>query len=398
LAWEDTNGDSEIDINDSKPVMIFGGGYDPTKDDYEDLLDDSNTGSGDINENNAYMDDEGNALFIVDASDGSLIWKAVRTGTASDSLYPNASLKDSIPSDVTPVDSDSDGLVDLLYVADTGGVIWRADLPLGDSGNWTMTPIFSAGRHAVDSSDVSLGLPDRRFFHRPDIVSAENSAGTKYFAVLIGSGNRPFPRQEFNDDVDGDGIPLPPHDQFYAMKDFNTTIGTPPGTALTPEDLADVTSETNETLDTACIGGNLTQCEIQTALLTKGWYFSLINDNGEKLLASSVTFFGETFFSTYVPSGGENTGQCAPPEGSAYTYVVSLEDGAPVHLFGGVDSTIAGDRSIHTGSGIPGDPVVISIGGPIFISPGNLPDISEFRDNISKNPLRKTYWYESTEE
>jgi type IV pilus assembly protein PilY1 len=400
MAWQDTNSDNVIDIKDRQTVVIFGGGYDKTKDNYENLLDASLTGVGDINENNKYVDNEGNALFIVDALDGSLIWKATKcsaancTGNLNATEYNHEELRDSIPSDVTPVDSDSDGLVDLVYIADTGGVIWRADLPLGAPASWTITPIFSAGRHAVDSGGNSLGLPDRRFFHRPDMVAAENSAGTKYFAALIGSGNRPFPRQEHDKDANG----KPQYDQFYAVKDFNTTIGSPPATVLTPADLADVTSETAESLDTGCKGGSSAQCAAQTALQSKGWYFSLINDDGEKLLASSVTFFGKTFFSTYVPSGGSSTGQCVPPEGSAYTYVVSLEDGAPVFNFGPVGGTIAQGRSILTGSGIPGDPVVISIGGPIFISPGNLPNIKEFRQQISKNPLRKTYWYESTEE
>jgi type IV pilus assembly protein PilY1 len=392
MIWEDTNNSGTIDSNDdSGTVVIFGGGYDTTKDEYENLLADGLTEDGAINDDNGYTDDEGNALFIVNALNGELIWKAVAAATTpvNGTAYVNSDLKDSIPSDVTPVDSDGDGLVDMVYVGDTGGVIWRADFPLGDTGNWTITPILSVGRHAVDENGDSLDLPDRRIFHRPDIVPAENSAGTKYFAVQNGTGNRPFPRQEFEEDDE--------YDQFYSLKDFNTTPGTPPA-LLTPADLADVTDATSDTLETACTAdAGSTECTILDALRAKGWYFSLINDNGEKLLASAVTFFGKTTFSTYDPSDG-GTNQCSPAEGVAYSYVVSLEDGAPVHQFGGVNATtIAQDRSTLTGSGIPGDPVVIALDGKIFITPGNIPNVEEFRNWVAENPLRKTYWYESSE-
>jgi hypothetical protein len=75
--------------------------------------------------------------------------------------------------------------------------------------------------------------------------------------------------------------------------------------------------------------------------------------------------------------------------------VVSLEDGSPVYTFG--SNTIPGQRSTQTGSGIPSDPVLIALDGQIFITPGNIPKTEEFRRSIAKNPLRKTYWYESSE-
>lgn len=354
-----------------KPVVIFAGGYDDNKDDR------SGTGTD---------DDEGNAIFIVDAVTGELVWKAVQQGThdAYDSAklaFTHEDLVDSIPSDTTPLDANGDGIVDRVYVGDTGGVVWRVDLIGSTRSDWQITPILNVGRHATDE-------PDRRFFHRPDVVPAldELLANEPFDGILIGSGNRPNPRQVFDDDE---------YDQFYMLKDKNTTLNPVPGVinvnaATTPADMADMTSSVASDLDLT------TDCNVATSdcgRFSKGWYISFIEE-GEKLLASSLTFFGKTFFSTYLPNGGDDSATCAPPEGSASTYAINLQDASPLAEYGFTGDTLAEQRHTITGHGIPSDPVIIALDGNIYVTPGNIAPTPAFRKKVAGNPLRKTFWYE----
>jgi type IV pilus assembly protein PilY1 len=396
-----------------KPVVIFGGGYDTNKD------------TRDVTGTN---DNVGNAIFIVDAVTGDLVWKAVQTGTheaynSTNKTFTHVDMVDSIPSDVTPIDANGDAVVDRLYVGDTGGVVWRVDMPGNSRSDWQVTPILNVGRHAD-------GEPDRRFFHRPDIVPAfdvDALNNTPFDGVLIGTGHRPDPRLEYDEDDD--------FDQFYMLKDTDTTLYPVPDVinvadATTPDDMADLTNAGVGVADGGGIGTTTTTtfigCEDPSILLESdplcvpvysevtaddfdtldldcaaadndcdtfavGWYIDF-TVKGEKLLASSLTFLGKVFFSTYIPSGGTGGAYCAPPEGQANSYVISLVDASPEYGFSG--STLADQRSTITGGGIPSDPIIVALDGNIYITPGNIPTTPQFRDKVAGNPLRKTFWYE----
>jgi len=354
-----------------KPVVIFAGGYDTNKD----------TRSG-TNSNNAATgtnDSEGNAIYIVDAETGALVWKAAKTcgGLPATQCYAHADLLDSIPSSVTAVDTDSDGLTDRILVGDTGGVVWRADLtpPALDTevdppvyvdkrAEWTITPILSVGRHA--------GQADRRFFHRPDFVQAKDTTGN-FDAVIIGSGDREHP------------LDTNVQNQFYMFKDRNTLSGNPPSTTKQVSNLDNLT-------DVTATASNACNC---------GWYIDLGlgADGGEKSLASPLTFLGKIFFSTYVPagdSGEDDNVTCGPSEGKAFTYVVNLFTAAGVYDFDTSNDSNGEtkERSVETGSGIPSDPIFMSLGGEQFITPGNIPTEEEFRSPLEGRAIWKTFWYE----
>ncbi len=90
------------------PVLVFAGGYDANKD-----TRDGTPGTA---------DSQGNAVFVVNAETGALIWKArggSPTGAVSDSEYRHADMVDSFPADPTAVDTSGDGLIDRIYVGDT---------------------------------------------------------------------------------------------------------------------------------------------------------------------------------------------------------------------------------------------------------------------------------------
>ncbi len=83
---------------------------------------------------------------MVDAENGTLKWSLT-----------SSQFEDSIPSAIGTLDSDADGLTDRLYVGDTGGNVWRVDMPDTDTSKFSLFQLASFG-HATSNED------DRRFF------------------------------------------------------------------------------------------------------------------------------------------------------------------------------------------------------------------------------------------
>ena len=89
-------------------VLFFGGGYDPAEDGYSTRTDHT----------------MGNAIYMADAATGKLLWSASNSG-ADLSL---SDMRSSIVANIVAIDSNQDGLTNLLYTADVGGRVWRIDL------------------------------------------------------------------------------------------------------------------------------------------------------------------------------------------------------------------------------------------------------------------------------
>ncbi|MDX1407409.1 MAG: PilC/PilY family type IV pilus protein, partial [Saprospiraceae bacterium] len=196
----------------STPVFIFGGGYngddggdnvddlagyqDPTvlgKDqanrDEANALPTNSLGADDEDESTDQY--EGNAIYIINAQTGALVWKA--TGgddvTAGTNVHKDARMLDSVPAELTPVDTTGDGHINRIYWGDTGGRVWRADVGGGTVSSFDVHLILDAGRHVPGTPTRE---DDRRFFNRPDVVQATDGTN-KFDAVLIGSGDREHP-------------------------------------------------------------------------------------------------------------------------------------------------------------------------------------------------------------
>ena len=175
---------------------MFAGGYDLNKDTRGSVGTD---------------DSEGNAIFVVNAETGDLVWKAVQSGGGSATVFEHPRLTDSIPSTLSVGDTDGDGFTDRLVVGDTGGNVWRADIHGPDTADWKLTLLASLGRHGTGASGIAS---DRRFFHRPDLVPSKDGNGM-FDAVVIGSGNRPNP-------LDMDGMTT---DYAFMIKDRHVAPG-----------------------------------------------------------------------------------------------------------------------------------------------------------------------------
>jgi type IV pilus assembly protein PilY1 len=371
--------------NTPTPVLIFGGGYDTNK----DASHAHHAGANAVGTN----DSQGNAIFIVHAETGALIWKAVRGATeaynSSTKAYTHPGLVDSIPSDVAVVDSNGNGLVDRLYVGDTGGVLWRVDTvcshPSGvnvvsgspspgcgattaDAKPWKIIPILSVGRH--DSSSVAN---DRRFFYPPDYVQSVDASGAYYDGVIVGTGDRENPKSTGTTDW------------FYMFKDKDREAGTQSYNTGTPRSHAVLENITE------CVGSGC------TASATYGWRLKLecptedFNPTcGEKNLATAVTIGGIIYFSTYIPKDGLNS-NCQLMEGSGALYLVDVQDGKPVCTTTTCNSATLGkaDRADKVSSGgIPAE--VVQLGGGRILEPGSKGGKA---GKPGYPPGLKTYWY-----
>ncbi len=88
-------------------------------------------------------DNRGKGFFIIDLSNGNVLWSYTK---ANDSNMAYA-----MPGTPTVVDTDGDGLIDLIYMGDLGGNIWRFTLCSASSGsscgtsNWAASRLFSRG-------------------------------------------------------------------------------------------------------------------------------------------------------------------------------------------------------------------------------------------------------------
>lgn len=274
------------DGGDSKPGLIFGGGYDMNKDQ-----------RGVIGTDDA----EGNALFIVDAESGELVWKAVGgSGTSSSEVFYHPDLVDSVPSSVAIIDSDGDTQQDRAYFGDTGGNVWRADMVGSDTSKWKLSLLARMGRHAPLTGALT---DDRRFFHRPDLVQSFDKEGP-YDAVVIGSGDRADP-------LDAGGIVT---NWMYMIKDRAVIPGSGTDGLSNHTSYGDIT-DTCVTPDGDCL-----------ADLSNGWRLQL-ESLGEKSLATALTIGNTVYFSTYVPASGSDEGACSPSAGGGRLYAVSLIDG-----------------------------------------------------------------------
>ncbi len=289
--------------NDTKKVLIFGGGYDKAQDD---------------NPLNADAQDDtiGRAIFIVDAKTGERLWWAgPKDSDANWELEKK--MTHSIPSDIRLMDSNRDGHTDRLYVGDMRGQIFRIDLKptLTDSTGVLLASL--SGKNEADN---------RRFYYPPDVVLTQRRGGTPYISINIGSGYRAHPLNHLT--TDGDDAPRV-NDRFYSLRDLH--VGPiPTNVTITP--MSDDSNDSNDTdkkkLFDATNGLVANSANIGN-LTTAGWYITLGDGSGEKVLAPSITINGEILFTTYTPPEAVENSECGPPPGHGRLYRVSLFDATP---------------------------------------------------------------------
>jgi type IV pilus assembly protein PilY1 len=316
-------------------------------------------------------DTVGNAIYIVNARTGGLIWKAVfgATGTSSNTHYEHAEMVDSIPSGVTVL-KNSAGNIHRLYVGDTGGAVWRVDLPEGSGtnfrkDNWFVTKLAELGTDGAST--------DRRFFHAPDVVETFDATGD-FDGVLISSGDRAHP------------LETSVNNYLFYIKDRLIASGDPAVKLRAPFTVANASLPDQ----TACVTGSEGGASCASdADLASGWKIALAR-NGEKGLASPLVDGGRVFFPSFVPAGARVA--CEPVEGQSYIYLVNLADG----------TAVANNLRIYdVGPGIASSAIVV--GDAILVPGGGIEimdedgdgdlDLQKLTPSLSKR-LFQIYWRE----
>lgn len=274
----------------TRNVLIFGGGYDEDQDSKSVRSDDN----------------IGNAVYIVDADSGALLWTASNSGAdlnLADMTY-------SIPARIAVVDRDNDDLADHLYVTDMGGQLFRIDLYNGETGS-----DFAKGALMADFGGSSA-TDSRRQYYSADVAEI-SLADEHYYAVALGTGYRAHP------------LDTTIQDKFYMVKDTGIFVidesgnFTFPDTPYTQEDLYDASNHLLTSNDDA-------ERELEVAQFAEknGWFISL-GTNGEKVLSAPLILNYRLFFTTYLPATASDSA-CAPPTGSSRAYVVELVNGNAV--------------------------------------------------------------------
>jgi len=325
-----------------KDVAIIGGGYTPDN-------------------------SKGNALYIVDVHDGSLI----KSFTSSD----DAHLTYSIPSTVLAADTTFDNYINRVYVGDAGGQLWQFALHRengsdtrvedGDVNDWTPRRLFQAASGT-------------KIFYQPDLVLEPG-----YAYVYFGTGDRDNPML-----LRSGGAPI---DRLYAVKDRNEnneafSARVVPNGVLVEGDLTDLTSNVLQDPTDPAYASTLAALNA-----AEGWILQMAGD-GEKVLASPIVFYGMVLFTTFIP----NTDPCSYG-GSASIYAVDYLTATAVMDLDADGNIDRYDRSTDIGHGIPTEVVItidatgksnayIGAGGGIILvdltTPGGNFTIESWRENF----------------
>lgn len=299
LMWKFTD-DSSLGQTWSTPVAIrakigtatttlvaFGAGYDNCEDGAANACDGVTQGRG---------------IFVMDAANGK---------TANYRFFDPGSTAGRFVADMTAVDANNDGIIDLLYAVDTRGNIWRINTTNPNSGftgyssveDWPINKIATV-------SDWSTASERRKFMYAPSVVMLGTQA-----SVLVGTGDREKPLPS--------GSAASVNNRFYGIRDDITKVGAldASGSAVANTPAVVNGAGTDAELATANKLTNVTSVTTPvepTSLAPNGWYRNLSTTSTpfEQVVTTPLTIGGQTYFSTFQAKS--STGKCSMGTGRAY--------------------------------------------------------------------------------
>ena len=368
-TWSRVNYTQVRDGDEIIDVIVFAGGYDSNQDPGS-TEGTGNVATGDYGaDGTRAVDSTGRAIFIADATTGELLWKTSQADPMfSDMLY-------SLPGDLRMVDITGDGMTDQIYFGDMGGQIWRMDINNNSDTSEQLDARITAGVIAElggDDPDNSL-----RFYYPPD-VALVNVTGRLQLAISVGSGWRAHPLQTHI------------NDRFYSFR--MDSVFSAPRDSFGQINYPTVTETSNDLLDvTDTLGADITGY--------KGWYIRM-EDQGEKVLASSVTLNDKVVFTTYTPSAHNNL--CSAAIGQGAVYVVDVLNGDPVP--GTTDNNLNADannldkshrKQVLKNQGIPTTPTILfptDGQATVVVGPETLDELQ------LEDTKRRSFWQEHVDE
>ncbi|MGO3664640.1 pilus assembly protein PilY [Psychrobacter sp. AOP5-GZ1-6] len=277
-------------------VLVFGGGYDMCYE-YEGFqvgVTDSELGSSCSGKSNA----EGNAVYIINAKTGALIWSASAEGSPTKTVD---SMTNSIVAGVTTLDRDNDGFMDHIYFADLGGQLFRADFtnagfvkPVA-SGTASPETSFSNTRVTRVLKPAYSGSNKKynhRFYERPVVSFYRNDLTNSLFALVnVISGDRSSPLSKIRDNDKADRLygiidsDITKADHVFYASNF-TTAGTTNG-----QEIVELEANSTDLAELPSSIGNLTGAGYTLAQKNavintlrqgrkNGWYYPLTRFDG----------------------------------------------------------------------------------------------------------------------
>jgi type IV pilus assembly protein PilY1 len=294
-------------VTEDHYVAIFGGGFDRER-------------VGVAPGGGATRNRRGNWLYMVDIETGKTLYRVNSScGVNSGSGGCTPTYFGSIPSEPAALDFNGDGYLDLVYVGDLKGQLWRIDLTdLRMTSSWPPSSRFNNQLDLVAGSGKPFLLfqaaqptspattPFYPIYFRPTVVVLGYNSGSKpALGIAFGTGDR--------DDILAtvDASSLTYKQRFYYVVDTANTA------TRTESDLLDIASST---------------AAAATSAPAKGWFLEL--SNGERIITDSISINGVVFFSTFNPkpaAAGDacsNTTTCIPT-GEARQYRVLYATGNP---------------------------------------------------------------------
>ena len=316
----------------SRFVLFFTGGYDTNQD------------SNSITE----ADSIGNAIYMVDASTGELLWTASNTGADLNIT----TMTNSIPASLSVIDITGDGLIDYLFAADTGGRVFRIDINPSTS---------SASDFATGGEIASLAGSDevnnRRFYNKPNVALVKDKEYGDYLTIAIGSGYRAHPIQT-----------TAVENRFYMIKDFNPYSAPSSYSSVSEASSTKTTLSEGESADSTKLynatslmneGEDALTSDMQVLLTNGGGWYVTFGTTGEKVLAESTTFSSAIIFTTFSPSGS-TVSTCGADTGQSRIYALSQKWAMAAIDLNGDGETDENDSFVELAhSGIAPRPVII---------------------------------------
>lgn len=272
-------------------VLVFGGGYDMCYENEGFQVGVTDTTLGACSNKTST---KGNAVYIINAITGDLIWSAAGTDSASTTV---GTMTNSIVAGVTTLDRNNDGFMDHIYFADLGGQIFRADFTnagfvkpvtsgtASPETSFTNTRVTRVLKSAYTGGDTKYNY---RFYERPVVSFYRNDTSNTLFALVNAiSGDRSSPLSKIRDNTKADRLygiidsDVTKLDNVFYASNFATATG---GQVI--NDLADSSlAELPSAIGTLTASGyTLAQKNVAIDTLKagtkRGWYYPLTRFDG----------------------------------------------------------------------------------------------------------------------
>ncbi|MCH1783386.1 pilus assembly protein PilY [Psychrobacter glaciei] len=282
-------------------VLVFGGGYDMCYENESFQVGVTDTALGTCSTKTST---KGNAVYIINAKTGALIWSASNASNSQGASNTVTSMTNSIVAGVTTLDRNNDGFMDHIYFADLGGQIFRADFTnagfvkpvtsgtASPETSFTNTRVTRVLKSAYTGGDTKYNY---RFYERPVVSFYRNDTSNTLFALVNAiSGDRSSPLSKIRDNTKADRLygiidsDVTKLDSVFYASNFTTT-GTSGGQEIVNLEANNTASSNLAELPSAigtltAAGYTLAQKNVTINTLKsgakQGWYYPLTRFDG----------------------------------------------------------------------------------------------------------------------